>query len=56
MEDYLMATRGVDRQGTRWMLEGEKVREMVRLILGLVLFVLLAGIWAYLWVSPSPVF
>ena len=51
-----MATRGVDRQGMRWMLEGVNVREMAQLILGLVLFILLAGIWAYLWVPPSPVF
>jgi hypothetical protein len=42
-------------QGTRWTPERERVGEVAQVILGVVLFILLTGIWACLWVPP-PIF
>jgi hypothetical protein len=37
-------------------MEGERANEFARVILGVVLFTLVMGLWAYLWVPSSPVF
>jgi hypothetical protein len=36
-------------------MEGESAHEFARAILGIVLLALVMGLWAYLWVPPSPV-
>ncbi|MEA3339983.1 MAG: hypothetical protein U9R15_08460 [Chloroflexota bacterium] len=30
--------------------------EVVRLIVGIISLILVTGLWAYLWIPPSPVF
>jgi len=36
-------------------MEGERAHEFAWVILGIVLLALVMGLWAHLWVSPSPV-
>ena len=43
-------------QGTRWTPEREGMGEVAQIIVALVLFILLVGIWACLWVPPPPIF
>jgi hypothetical protein len=43
-------------QGTRWTPDRERRGEVAQVIVGVVLFILLAGIWACLWVPPPPIF
>jgi hypothetical protein len=42
-------------QGMRCMSMRERVSEVTQVIAGIVLFILLTGLWACLWV-PSPIF
>jgi hypothetical protein len=42
-------------QGIRSTRRVERISEMVLLILGVLLLILLTGLWAYLWVPPSPI-
>jgi hypothetical protein len=43
-------------QGTGYTPEGERKSEVAHVIVGAVLFILLAGIWTCLWVPPPPIF
>jgi hypothetical protein len=43
-------------QETRWTPERERMSQVVQVIVGVVLFILLTGIWACLWVPPLPIF
>ena len=43
-------------QEMRWTPEKESTSEMAQVIVGVVLFILLTGIWACLWVPPPPIF
>jgi hypothetical protein len=43
-------------QGIGWTPERERRREVVRVIEALILFIMLTGIWACLWVPPPPIF
>ena len=43
-------------QGTRYTPGKERKSEVVQVIVGVVLFILLTGIWACLWVPPPPIF
>jgi len=43
-------------QGIRWTPGMASASGIVRVIVGIVLFVLVTGIWACLWVPPSPIF
>jgi hypothetical protein len=43
-------------QRTRWTPERERMGKVAQVIIGVVLFILLTGIWAYLWVPPPPIF
>jgi hypothetical protein len=36
--------------------EGERRRGLAQVIVGIILFALLTGIWACLWVPPSSIF
>jgi hypothetical protein len=42
-------------QRTSWTPERERKSEAIQVIVGVVLFILLTGVWAYLWVPP-PIF
>ena len=43
-------------QGTGGMLEGTGTSGVARAIAGIALLILIAGIWACLWVPPWPIF
>ena len=43
-------------QGTRYTPGKERKSETAQVIVGVVLFILLTGIWACLWVPPPPIF
>jgi len=43
-------------QGTRWTPEREGMGKVAQVIVGVLLFILLTGIWACLWVPPPPIF
>lgn len=43
-------------QGMRHTPEKETASEVAQVIVGVVLFILLTGIWACLWVPPPPIF
>ncbi len=57
MEKGKASFGGVNVQETKWTPAGrDRVRETARIFVGTVLFVLLVGIWVYLWVPPTPGF
>lgn len=39
-------------QAIRWTSEIGSTKEIVRVVMGIVLFILVTGIWACLWVPP----
>jgi uncharacterized membrane protein YozB (DUF420 family) len=43
---------GVDVEENGWTLERYKMRQVVRVVVGIALFVLATGVWVYLWVPP----
>ena len=43
-------------QEMRPTLERERARQFARAIVGAVLLILVMGLWACLWVPPSPIF
>jgi hypothetical protein len=43
-------------QEMRWTPGKGRMSGVVRVIVGVVLFILVTGIWACLWVPPSPIF
>jgi len=43
-------------QRTNWMSGAARPNEAVRLIVGIISFILVTGLWAYLWVPLSPAF
>ena len=42
--------------GTRWMQGRVTTGRIAHAILGIILILLLTGLWAYLWVPPTPIF
>jgi len=56
MEEGWTAFGGVAMQETRYRPEKERMSEVAQVIVGVVLFILLTGFWAYLWVPPPPIF
>ena len=40
-------------QEAKWTMQGENAGTLVRVAVGLVLFILVIGLWACLWVPPS---
>jgi hypothetical protein len=40
-------------QKGKWMSERETVHQVIRAALGIVLFMLVVGVWACLWIPPS---
>jgi hypothetical protein len=50
-----MAWGGVVMQGIGWTPERKRRAEVAQVIVGVILFSLLMGLWAYLWV-PLPIF
>ena len=51
-----MALGGTTMQETGRALAADRTGQVARAILGVVLLILLAGIWACLWVPPWPIF
>ena len=51
-----MAFGGVTMQEIRWTPGRERMSGVARVIVGIVLFILVVGVWTCLWVPPSPVF
>jgi hypothetical protein len=51
-----VAFGGVTMQETRWTPGRERMSGVARVLVGVVLFILVTGIWACLWVPPSPIF
>ena len=51
-----MAPGGVNMQGMRRSSGKKYTSEVVRMLFGVMLFILVIGIWAYLWVPPSSLF
>lgn len=43
-------------QEMRWSSGKEYTSEVVRMLFGVILFILVIGIWVYLWVPPSSLF
>ena len=52
----LTAFGGTTMQETGKALAADRTGQVARAILGVVLLILLAGIWACLWVPPWPIF
>jgi hypothetical protein len=40
-------------QEGEWMSERETVHQVIRAVMGIVLFMLVTGVWACLWIPPS---
>jgi hypothetical protein len=55
MGEGRMAWGGVAMQGIGWTPERKRRAEVAQVIVGVILFSLLMGLWAYLWV-PLPIF
>jgi hypothetical protein len=47
---------GVAMQGIGWTPESERRAEVAHVIMGVLLFILVMGIWTCLWVPPPPIF
>jgi hypothetical protein len=45
-----------ETQGIRWSLGKEYASSLVRTLFGVMLFILVIGIWVYLWVPPVSLF
>jgi len=45
-----------EMQEIRWSSGREYANEVVRILFGVMLFILVIGIWAYLWVPPLGLF
>jgi hypothetical protein len=43
----------MDVQKGKWMPERGAMHEVVRAVMGIVLFILVTGVWACLWIPPS---
>jgi len=43
-------------QRLSWIPWKERMSQVARVVVGIVLFILVIGIWVCLWVPPSPIF
>jgi hypothetical protein len=53
IEKEKMAFGGMNVQETKWTCERKIMSGIVRILMGIVLLVLVVGIWACLWVPPA---
>jgi hypothetical protein len=56
IEEGRMALGGVTMQIMRYTPGREIMSQVARVLVGIVLFILMTGLWVCLWVPPSPVF
>ena len=53
MREGKTAFGGVTMQEAKWTIRGENAGTLARVAVGIVLFILVIGLWACLWVPPS---